>query len=110
MGEAGFQVLKDFATTLVGKYQGEYYGSEAMQMGVVQFGNGEILDNGAIMHALSIQPLTDDIDKVKAAVGGLQHLKGFTNMAQAYTTVEKLLLLNGRRSAQSAVLTLTDGK
>merc|ERR550514_1473080 len=50
------------------------------------------------------------MDKVTSAVQGLKHLKGFTNMAQAYTTVEKLLMLNGRRNAQSAVLTLTDGK
>merc|ERR550514_2230958 len=50
------------------------------------------------------------MDKVTSAVQGLKYLKGFTNMAQAFASAEKLLLLNGRRNAQSAVLTLTDGK
>merc|ERR1719359_673125 len=54
--------------------------------------------------------LTSDIATVKSAVEGLTFLKGFTNMAQAYTAAEKMLLLKGRRKAQSAVLTLTDGK
>merc|ERR1719213_953733 len=40
----------------------------------------------------------------------MSFLKGFTNMAQAFTTAEKLFLLDGRKMAQSAVLTLTDGK
>merc|ERR1719248_150919 len=44
MQEASFKVLKNFAATLVSKYQGEYYGAEAMKVGVVQFGNGEITD------------------------------------------------------------------
>merc|ERR1719240_2567188 len=35
---------------------------------------------------------------------------GFTNMAQAFGLAEKMLLLNGRKRAMSAVLTLTDGK
>merc|ERR1719502_2533878 len=50
------------------------------------------------------------MDEVKAAVAGLGFLKGFTNMAQAFTMAEKLFLLQGRKLAQSAVLTLTDGK
>merc|ERR1719428_2354023 len=36
--------------------------------------------------------------------------KGFKNMAQAFGSAEKLLLLGGRRLAQSAVMTITDGK
>jgi len=48
--------------------------------------------------------------KVKKSIEGMKWLKGFTNMAQSFTVAEKLLLLGGRREAQSAVLTLTDGK
>merc|ERR1719182_1229889 len=36
--------------------------------------------------------------------------KGFTNMAQAFILAEKYFLLDGRKTAQSAVMTLTDGK
>merc|ERR1719261_1103298 len=60
--------------------------------------------------ALEVQQLTNDIASVKKAVEGLAYLKGFTNMAQAFTAAEKMLLLGGRKKAQSAVLTLTDGK
>merc|ERR550514_1198045 len=48
--------------------------------------------------------------KVKASIEAMSFQKGFTNMAQAFTLAEKLFLLDGRKMAQSAVLTLTDGK
>merc|ERR1719388_317662 len=108
--EEGFKILKKFASVLVDKYKGEYYGFTDMQIGIVQFGNGEILKDGTIADAKDILPLTSDMKKVKKAVEGLAHMKGFTNMAQAFGVAEKLLLLGGRRTAQSAVMTLTDGK
>jgi len=89
---------------------GEYYGHEDMKIGVVQFGNGGILDDGTVSDALLIQPLSSDMGKVKKAVEGLEYKKGFTNMAQAFTLAEKLFLLGGRKKAMSAVMTLTDGK
>ena len=54
--------------------------------------------------------LTSDMDKVRMAVESMSFLKGFANMAQAFTKAEKLFLLYGRKMAQSAVVTLTDGK
>merc|ERR1711907_267619 len=48
--------------------------------------------------------------KVKAAVGSLTFTKGFTNMAQAFGVADKLLGLGGRKTAQSSVITITDGK
>merc|ERR1719450_1497884 len=82
-----------------------------MQVGIVQFGNGEITADGTISKALEILPLTSDISgKVIPALEGLEYKKGFTNMAQAFTEAENVLLLGSRRKAQSAVLTLTDGK
>merc|ERR1719236_166508 len=83
---------------------------DSMQIGVVQFGNGAITADGKVAGALEVLQLTSDISAVAAAVKGLAYLKGFTNMAQAFTSAEKLLLLGGRRKARSAVLTLTDGK
>merc|ERR1719331_1704823 len=68
------------------------------------------MPDGSIANALEIQGLTNDTAKVKAAIEGMAHMKGFTNMAQAFGVAEKLLLLGGRRTAQSAVMTLTDGK
>merc|ERR1719353_2623843 len=87
-----------------------YYGEDDMSIAVVQFGNGEILDDGSISSAKPIIPLTSEIAKVKAAIEGLEYMKGFTNMAQAFTEAEKYFLLGGRRKAQSAVMTITDGK
>merc|ERR1719327_168254 len=108
--ESGFKILKDFAIGLIDKYKGHYYGYEDMRIGVAQFGNGEILDDGTVSDALLIQPLENDMEKVKIALEGLEYKKGFTNMAQAFTLAEKMFLLNGRKKSMSAVLTLTDGK
>ena len=40
--ESGWRALKKFASTLIGKYKGEYYGYEDMKIAIVQGGNGEI--------------------------------------------------------------------
>merc|ERR1719197_1126869 len=95
---------------LVDRYKGQYYGYKDMQIGIVQFGNGRILKDGTIANAKDVLPLSSDMKKVKKAVEGLVHMKGFTNMAQAFTVAQKMLLLGGRKAAQSAVMTLTDGK
>merc|ERR1719421_2494774 len=108
--EKGFKIVKAFVAKLVSKYKGEYYGFKDVQIGIVQFGNGQILKDGTIADAKEILPLSSDMKKVQKAVEGLKHLKGFTNMAQAFGSAEKLLLLGGRRLAQSAVMTITDGK
>merc|ERR1719301_94706 len=89
---------------------GTYFGYEDMKIGLVQFGNGEIEKDGSVAGAVEALGLTSDMGKVKKAIEGLSFLKGFTNMAQAFTIAEKLFLLDGRKMAQSAVLTLTDGK
>merc|ERR1719388_117001 len=108
--KTGFDILKGFSKKLVSKYMGMYFGFEDMKIAVVQFGNGEILSDGSIADALLIQELTSDMEKVAAAIDGIEFKKGFTNMAQAFGVAEKVLLLGGRKAAQSAVLTLTDGK
>merc|ERR1719454_1270640 len=108
--EDGYKILKDFAAGLIDKYMGKYYGYEDMRIGVVQFGNGEIMDDGTVSDALLIQKLTSDMAKVKSSIEGLEYKKGFTNMAQAFTLAERMFLLGGRKKAMSAVLTLTDGK
>jgi len=106
---AGFKILKEFTSGLIDKYMGKYYGYEDMRIGVVQFGNGEIAEDGTVSDALLIQKLTNDMSTVKSKIEALEYKKGFTNMAQAFTIAEKMFLLDGRRRAMSAVLTLTDG-
>merc|ERR1719310_376478 len=110
ISEKGFDVIKGFVSRLVDRYKGEYFGSTEMQIGVVHFGNGEIMDDGSIAMAKEVVPLTSNIAQVKKAVEGMAFLKGFTNMAQAFTVAEKQFLLLSRKMAQSAVLTITDGK
>merc|ERR1719460_3631419 len=61
-----------------------------MKIGVVQFGNGEIEKDGSVAGAVEVLGLTSDMGKVKKAIEGMNFLKGFTNMAQAFTSAEKL--------------------
>merc|ERR1719316_1719662 len=108
--ESGFTIVKGFAAKLIENYKGEYFGFEDMRVGVVQFGNGKIQADGTVSNALLKQELTSTMADVKTAVAGLEYTKGFTNMAQAFDMAEKMFLLGGRKEAQSAVMTITDGK
>ena len=67
--------MKGLAVDLVAKHKREYYGFTDMQIAIAQFGNGEVLGDGTIADAKGILPLTSDMDKVKDALEGLEHLK-----------------------------------
>lgn len=108
--ESGSDTLRDFAATFAQRLSGQYYGSEAMKVGIVQFGNGAIEADGTIAKAINVQPLTGDIGAVQAAIESLTWQKGFTNMAQALTLADTMLQQGGRSHAQSAVMVLTDSK
>merc|ERR1719453_2675039 len=108
--EAGFNIVRGFAAKLIDNYKGEYFGYEDMRIGVVQFGNGKIEADGTVSNAILVKELTNAMADVKTAIEGLAYKKGFTNMAQAFTVAEKMFLLGGRKLAQSAVMTITDGK
>merc|ERR1719333_666012 len=54
--------------------------------------------------------LDDDMEKVGKAIEGLQWEKGFTNMAQAFTAAEKIMMNSGRKRVQSTIMVITDGK
>merc|ERR1719329_1729212 len=111
LGEEGFNALKGFAAELVSRYQGEYFGNSAMQVGVILFGNGIIMaDDSTVSPAINSQALTSDMSAVKSAIEGLPYKKGFTNMAQAFALAEKMYTAAGRKGAQSALLVITDGK
>lgn len=109
--EDGFGILRNFAVTLITKYQTEYFGSDAMKVGVLQFGNGVVLADGrTVSPAINVQPLTTDLALVKAGLENLPYKKGFTNMAQAFALSEVMYTAAGRKGAQSALLLITDGK
>merc|ERR1719492_102084 len=85
-------------------------------MGVALFGNGALIDlnDGAggttIQPAINLQPLTFDLEKVGTEIGATVWQKGFTNMAQAFSTADIILTQGGRAEAQSAVMVISDGK
>merc|ERR1719335_1283203 len=69
-----------------------------------------ILKDGTISPAKVVAELTDDFKKIDGAIDGLEWEKGFTNMAQAFTAAEKIMMNSGRKRVQSTILVITDGK
>jgi hypothetical protein len=106
----GFKLISNYTGELLKRYKSEYYAQVTMQVGLILFGNGVIESDGTISKANLLRELTTDIAATKVAAAGMEHQKGFTNMAQAFSLAEKLLQQRGRKEAQSAVLTITDGK
>jgi len=105
-----FEILKEYVVKLLKRYKGEINNAELMKVGIVQFGNGEIDDDGIITAAVKRSPLTSDMEALEGIVTGMPFLKGFTNMAQAFAVAETMYTEAGRADAQSAVLTITDGR
>jgi len=109
--DSGFEILKKFVETLLKRYQTMYWGSEAVKIAIVLFGNGVIMPDGkSVSPAILSTPLTFDMEAVQTAVKNLPFKKGFTNMAQAFSTAETAFIQGSRRGSQSAVMVVTDGK
>jgi hypothetical protein len=108
--ESGYDVVRDFAANLTGRYEGEYYGKEMMQVGAIVFGNGRVMPDGTIAPAVNVQGLTADMSTVRERILETSWQRGLTNMAQAFTLAGTMLQQGGRPEAQSAVLVLSDGK
>jgi len=105
-----FEILKEYVLKLLKRYKFEVQNVALMKVGLIQFGNGHIHSDGTIRSALKIMPLSTDLVALEAAVSGLEFLKGFTNMAQAFALAETMYTEAGRADAQSAVMVITDGK
>merc|ERR1719324_26419 len=94
------------------------YEREAVNVGVVQFGNGVILKKkdeagkeiDVISMGLLVSELSDDLDGVAAAIDKTKWERGFTNMAQAFPTAAMITQNSGRASASTTMLMITDGK
>jgi len=109
--EDGFNILKGFAVNLLARYQSEYFGSAAMKIGLIEFGNGIIMEDGVtVSPAMLVRTLTTDLTAVKSSIEGMVQKKGFTNMAQAFALAETMYTAAGRKGAQSSLLVITDGK
>lgn len=109
--EAGFDILKKFVEKLLGRYQTEYWGDQAVKIAIVLFGNGVIMPDGkTVSPAILSNPLTFDMEVVQNTLKSLPFKKGFTNMAQAFSTAETAFIQGSRRDATSAVMVVTDGK
>jgi hypothetical protein len=110
VNEESWLLVKNFTGELLKRYQSKYYGLPKAFIGAVLFGNGVIESDGTISKAILLSELRSELDKVKAKVGAMDHQKGFTNMAQGFVLAQKLLQQRGRREAQSAIMTISDGK
>lgn len=130
--EKGFDVLKEFAQKVVSRFRGEVEqtpdwemhseaeeGGEgppkpemvpAVQAGVIQFGNGVLGDDGSVSGATIVSGISNDIPAAGAAIEGLTWQKGFTNLAQVFTAADSVFMNGGRKSAQSVLIVITDGK
>lgn len=110
MSPEGSAAVRTFADRLVSRFAGMWYGEEAMKVGVVQFGNGEVGANDTVTGAISVSPMTFRLQQVRQSIADLAPQTGFTNMAQALTMADTMLTQGGRVNAQSAVLVITDCK
>jgi len=108
--ESGYEVLKEFAAKLVSRFKGEKYGSGAAKVGVVQFGNGMILKDRTISPAKLIDGLSDDTEAVAEKIKKTVWEKGFTNLAQAFATAEKIQMNSGRADVPTTIIVISDGK
>jgi len=112
--ESGYEIVRSFAANLTKRYKSKYFGAPAIKMGVALFGNGHLIElkggGTTIKSAINLQPLTFDLNKVGEEIGKTKWQRGFTNMAQAFTTADTILSQGGREDAQSAVMVISDGK
>merc|ERR1719195_1581106 len=112
--EKGYEIVRGFAANLTKRYKSKYFGAPAIKMGVTLFGNGKLIEmvggGTTIKPAINLQPLTFDLEEVGKKIKETEWQRGFTNMAQAFTTADTILGQGGRPEAQSAVMVISDGK
>jgi len=109
--EGGFNTLKTYALDLLTRYRTTYFGSAAMKIGIIEFGNGIIMEDGVtVSPAMNVHTISANMESVKESIEGMVQKKGFTNMAQAFALAETMYTSSGRKGAQSALLVITDGK
>merc|ERR1719362_200642 len=108
--DSGFKAIQKFARNLTARYKPKYYGQEAMKVGVVGYGNGEVSPAGLISPALAVHGMTFETNKLQESIAKMEWLRGFTNMAQALIKADELLGRGSRKEAHSGILLITDGR
>ena len=112
--QKGWDVVKQFAANLTRRYEPKFFGRSSVKVGVTLFGNGHLIqlkDGGTTIEpAINLQGLTFNYENVRTKITDSKWQRGFTNMAQAFTTADTILSQGGRSSAQSAVMVISDGK
>lgn len=112
MREKGFEILRTFAVELVKRFEGEFAGNEAVQVGAILFGNGMVLPDGIVSPAMPItKTLSFNTKEVAAEIEKTEWQKGFTNMAQLFTKADEMFFSGGgRKKAHSNIIVISDGK
>merc|ERR1719433_1060051 len=112
--EKGYDIVRAFAVNLTKRYKSKYFGAPAIKTGVALFGNGHLIElkggGTTIKPAINLQSLTFDLKAVGTKFAETKWQRGFTNMAQAFSTADTILSRGGRPEAQSAVMVISDGK
>jgi Mg-chelatase subunit ChlD len=98
-----FKAVKGFVTSLAKMYK------PPTRMGVVQFGNGKLLDNDIVSGALKVSDFSSALGQVGAAIGSLALLNGFPNMAQALAIASDMFKQTPQDSAK-AMIVITNSK
>lgn len=110
--ESGYKVMKDYTVEYIKRMTTKKYGRKTVKVGILQFGNGQILKDGTestISAAMSISPLESDLKKVIGKLEATVWEKGFTNLAQVFAAAETMTM-NGRKKAYSQLVIISDGK
>jgi len=113
VSEAGFDKLKHFTKELLHRFKGRAYGSGAMKVSLVHFGNGELNydkeTNSNIVSSAITAAMFEDPAKLDAKLDAIPWSKGFTNLAQGFFKAMDHLRQSPRQHAIPAVLVITDG-
>jgi hypothetical protein len=108
MTDSGFTILREFGSKFAERLQG---GADEVRAGVVQFGNGQLDNDGVVSDAILALSLSTDIDSVSSTITGLTFQQGFTNLAQGAIKARDLLNFAAPRSgAGKLIVVLTDGR
>ena len=90
--------MKTFAVTILDKLRPKAFEKDAVQVAVVQFGNGKLEDNGeglggvgTVSDAILGQGFSGDMEATREIITALTWQRGFTNMAQGIAKAGILL-------------------
>ena len=103
--------MENCALAVVEKYHSECYGKGARKVAKSEAGNGNCIeDDVTVPPAKNVHALCDELGSNKCAVEGMVQKQGFTNLAQAFALAVTMCTLAGRKTAQSALMVVNDGK